>query len=124
MPTVATFPSTLIHSWSLVKCRLLMKSLRSSSVRVGNEWQRRDARRDRLIADDNVERRIGMTGFRGHIAHGDGATERRTEAARGHAADERAVLGMDGGALADRLPAVRPQPDPTAHRTGDDLVAN
>src|SRR5262245_55996002 len=139
MPTVPMPPSARIHSWSLVKRSLGMRS--SGGVRpcgsdpmalrwlypgvrpAGSdpdvpmlyEGQRHHRRREGLAPHHQVHARSGLAIAGGDIAHGDGAVDARPEAARGHRADPLAQEREDLRALAGRRAAVRPDADaPTA----------
>src|SRR5262245_61876373 len=85
MPTVPTPSSTRIHSWSLVKRSVAMDNPRScsalSDVAMRDEWQRHDRGAQRLAAHHQVHRRAGLGAPGRYVAHGDGAVDRRPEAA-------------------------------------------
>src|SRR3954454_10229964 len=133
MPTVPVSPSTRIHSWSLLYLVVLMTpslpvagsweggSDSAAMIVLRHEGEIDDARRQRLAAHRQGQRRAGRRGVCRDIAHGDGAVDGRAEAAAGDFPDRAAVRQGDRGMLARRRPRVGPDADTPPRRAVPEL---
>src|SRR5262245_19492798 len=121
MPMVPTSPSTRIHSCSWEYLVSAIWQLLSAVVGVLDERHGHDLRRHGLAAHQQFD--LGAVGRAGalDIAHGDGAPERRREAARCDLADGVAGDGDFRAFTRDRL-AFGQQADALARRSLDDLL--
>src|SRR5260221_10289683 len=99
---VATSPSMLSHSWSVVN-KIVMR-LPSAFIGVGDEWHGCDLQRQALAADFSEDLCARCREGRRQIAHPEGGIEARPKTARRD--------------LADRLGRgpVPKKPTPLAHR--------
>src|SRR6267154_6258351 len=81
MPMVPTSPSTLIHSCSWLYLTLAIPKLLSAVVGMSDERHGHDLGRYGVAAHDKLD--LGAVGRKGafEVTHGDGAAERRREAA-------------------------------------------